>query len=291
MLTQFILNGLSTGGIYALVAVALGVAYRTFGFFDFAHAAFFAVSAYVAFISAAWFHCLLPVEIGIAIGVGALCAVAYHKAILIPLQHRQAAKPVMLLASLGVFIVLEALLMVIFGAEAKSFSRLTTTEGIQLLGGRLTVVQIASSITCIAVVSLWGCVMAFSRIGLIWQSLASSRELAEVVGVQAEKASRLAFMAAGCTVGLAGILQAHDTGLTPSMGFGVLLVALVAVVAGGNSIIANVIAAVSLAVLQQIASLLLPTHWQDAVVFFVLAVFLLLRPTGVFGRTGDRMSA
>jgi branched-chain amino acid transport system permease protein len=69
------------------------------------------------------------------------------------------------------------------------------------------------------------------------------------------------------------------------MGFGVFLIALVAVVIGGDSIVANAVVALFLGVLQQTAALILPTHWQDAVVFLVLVVFLLLKPAGIFGRS------
>lgn len=285
MLIQFLLNGIAAGSIYALVTVALGVTYRTCGFIDLGQAAFFAAAAYVAFLSTVWLN--LPVIVSMLLGVLSvgLAATAYHVIVLTQLRRKHAQKTVLLLASIGVFIMLEGILVMIFGAEARSYPRLITVEGIRILGGRLTPIQIISIITAIAVVCLWSAVIAFTQMGLVWQALASDKELAEIQGVRTDKTSRVAFITACSTAGLAGILQAHDTGLAPSMGFGVLLVALVGVVIGGNSIPANAVAALLLGVLQQTAVFFFPTYWQDAVVFLVLVVFLILRPCAVLSRS------
>ncbi len=284
MFSQLLLNGIAAGSVCSILAVGLGLAYRTCAVVDFAQAGICAVAAYLAFTAAAWLDMPSVLSGGLGVVSAGLLATIYHGTILTPLRHREAVQSVSLLASLGVFIVLEALLLMVFGAEAKVFPRVTTVEAVRIPGGRLTVIQIVSILVALGVVTTWSVVIWLTRFGLVWRALASNKEVAETVGIPTDVTSRLAFVAASLTSGIAGVLKAYDTGLEPSMGFGLLLVALVAVVIGGNSVAANAVIALVLSVLQQTVVLIVPTHWQDAVVFLVLGVFLLLSPTGVFGR-------
>lgn len=278
MLPQLLLNSLVSGSIYALIAVGLGAIYRVGGFIDFAQGAFFAVGAYCALVCATSLHIPLVVAMFLGAIAIAMLSAGYHACILTPLRRRHASKSVFLLASVGVFVAVEGILLLKFGAEARAFPSASVQEGLPLFGGRLTITQIVTISLAFFTICAWCLTISFTRLGLMGRAVASDRELAGLYGVRAKRLFRIAFVAASLTTGLAGMLQAWDTGLAPAMGSSVMLFALVAVMLSGKSALRNAIAALLLSVLQQIAVLIIPTYWQDAVVFLVLVVFMGFSP-------------
>lgn len=278
MFAQLLWNGLATGSLYALLAVPLAVAYRSIGFFDFSQAATLAVAAYAA-LAVSPFVGPWPVgSVLVGVGVaGVLTAVSYTTVVL-PLWRKRSPSTMLLLASVGVFTLAEAMLLLLFGAEAKALSSPALDGVIDVPGSaRLTRAHVVIILSAALVLIGWYGVLRLSRFGLRWRAVAANAALAEAIGVDVQQVARPAYWAAGCTAGFAGVLQAYDTGLTPAMGFGTLLVALVAVIIGRGSILLSASAALGLGVTRQLVVIVAPTYWQDAVVFLILLIFLVLQ--------------
>jgi branched-subunit amino acid ABC-type transport system permease component len=110
------------------------------------------------------------------------------------------------------------------------------------------------------------------------RAIASNEELVRVVGLETDKLIRAGLIASSITVAVAGVLKGYDTGLAPMMGFEVLFAAVVAVVIGGGDAPLEVGAAISLGVIQQFAVWVVPTQWQNVIVFLILIIFLLAKP-------------
>jgi len=288
VIVQLLLNGLIVGSVYSLIAIGLALTYRTCGFFNLAHAAVFAVAPYAAYAvlvhahGASW----LALVTGVlsAILVGSLC----YRGVYQPLRQRRADPLVLFLASLGLFVVIEGGLGLFFGFEARSLPQEHIAAGVGVVGARITVIQMITLASVLGIVSCWCLALARTDYGLLLRAIASDYNLAKISGVQTDRVTHIGFIASSFAAGIGGLLQGYDTGLTPAMGFGGILVGIIAVVIGGGSAVLSAVAAMLLGVLQQVVVCFLPTQWQDASVFVVLMVALLLKPKKAIGDTEKR---
>jgi branched-chain amino acid transport system permease protein len=282
---QLILNGMVSGLSYALVALGFSLIFATTRFFHFSHGAAYATGAYVGYavIVLSGFNPWLGFLLGIvAAGVlGALMELSVYR----PLRRSRASSLVMLISSIGMYVVFQNLISLIFGDSTKVLRRGATQAGLHFLGARITPIQLAivtmSPMLCAAV---W-MVLKFSRFGKLQRAVANDRELATVVGINTERTILLTFMLGSMLAGIAGILIGYDSDLTPSMGFRALLMAVVASIIGGvGSIPGAVVSGLLLGIVQNCAAWTLPTQWQDSIVFLILIIFLIFRPQGLLGK-------
>lgn len=285
MLRQLVMNGVVAGSTYGLVAIGFSLTYRTAHFFHFAHGAFVTCAAYLV-----W---LMTVRLGLnallgiigAILLTALLGVLIDSAVYRPLRRRNATSLVLLLASLGVYVVIQNLISLIFGDDVHTLMTGGPREGASVFGARITVWQTRIVIANATVyVAIWF-FLNQSRTGKKIRAMANDPNLANVVGINLSRLTAFIFGLGSVLAAVAGILIAYDTSLTPSMGFNVLLFGIVAVIVGGaTSNMGAMLGGMLVGMVQQIAVWKFPTQWQDSVVFVILILFLLLRPQGFFGR-------
>jgi branched-chain amino acid transport system permease protein len=200
--------------------------------------------------------------------------------------HRIRATPlIFLLASLGLLLATQNGLSLAFGDDTKSLRTGSVSEGYPWFSARITPVQVATIFTVLVVFVSLGLVFKFTNIGRKMRAIANDPELADVFGVRSEMVILQAFVFGSALAGLASILAAYDTDLTPVMGFKALLGAVVAVIVGGRgSILGIFLGGMLVGLTQHLVVWKLPNQWQDASVFFMLIVFLLLRPQGFMGK-------
>jgi branched-chain amino acid transport system permease protein len=130
-----------------------------------------------------------------------------------------------------------------------------------------------------------------SRVGMLLRAVACDSELARVKGLPVDLVKLVVFGIGSGVVGLAAIIAAYDTDLTPTMGFNALLPGVAAAIVGGiGSIRGAFFGGLLIGFAQQFGGWQFHTHWQDAVVFVILIGFLILRPQGFFGRPLRRVA-
>jgi len=251
----------------------------------FTHAITIAVGAY--FTLAARQFLSLPLSLSILFGIllTAVLGCSIHILFYAPLRNRGASFLVQMLASLGIYVVLQNLVSMTFGDELRSIRSSTVEEGFAIIGARLTMVQ--ATIICVSVASastLW-IILKKTRIGRALRAVSSDPMLADVSGINSDRVMLGAFAAGSALAGLSGILFALDMDMRPTMGLNALMMGVVAVIIGGVSSIAGIaLAALLLALAQHFGAVLLGFQWQDAIAFVVLVLFLFVRPHGFFGR-------
>lgn len=282
--SQLLMNGIVAGAAYGLIAMSFAIIYHTAHFFHFAHGAVYAAAAYAAFLllsTGLGTEVAIPAAIVAAAALGALMEYVVYN----PLRRRRASAVALLLASLGLLVLLQNIISLSFGDSVRSLPGPAIQEGVSVLSTRVTLIQLA---TVAAGVSLWIAVVGglrYSTLGKALRAVADDEELARVKGVDTTFMIFLAFVVGSALVGVAGILAAYDTGLRPTMGFGPLLAGIVGMIVGG---VGNTAAAfpggIFVGVMQQFAAWILPSRWQDAVLFVILIVFLVWRPQGLLGR-------
>jgi len=285
MLSQLLINIVVLGVGYIAFAVSYSMVFRVVSFFHFAHAVVITAGAYFSFLLSQQagmpMGIAVPLAVFLSAGLGCLMEVAVYK----PLRKREAKPIVFILASLGLYTVLQNLISLVFGDDTKSIRSGPVREGLEFLGARITPIQITTIVTAVVVVIGLISFMKHTPLGKAMRTVANDADLAQVSGIDSDRVILWAFAIGSGLAGLAGILMALDTDMTPTMGMRPFMMGVVAMIIGGkDSVIGIVLGALLLAFAQQYGAYYIGSEWQDAIAFGILLIFLLFRPQGFLGK-------
>jgi branched-chain amino acid transport system permease protein len=291
MTAQLIANSLVAASEIIVVGIAFGLIYRTARFIFFAQALMIAAGAYFTLFLYSQFSLPLLPSMGLSIllcgGVGAILELSVHR----PLRNNGSSGTIMLLASLGVLIVGQNLISVGFGDDLRTLAGLNIKPGILFLGARLSPIRIwiiGVSLITVAFVFL---LLNSTKTGKQMRSVGNSPFLAEVCGVNSDVIILITFVISSGLAGLAGVLLALDTGMTPTMGINPLILGIIAVIiagAGAGDTIGIVFAGLLIGTVQQLSVWFLGSEWNETTTFLILLAVLLVKPTGLLDQAGWR---
>ena len=284
-MAQFLANGLVAGFGYALVALALQIAYLPSRFLNFSLGGMLAAGAYFTYFANA--RLFLPIFVSILIGVllvaslGLLIDVVFFK----PLRRHQANSGVLLICSLGVYICIQNGISICFGDDFKSFHDERATESLNLAGVRLTSVQLMiCAVSVASFIGMWF-LFRYSRFGRHIKAVADDPTLAVVCGVKVNYVMCVASGIASMFAGIAGICMAFDVDMAPTMGLNPMMAGAVAMIVGGEKRLwSTLLGGLCLGVLQHLVVWKIGSLWQNAIVFAVLVVFLTLKNSVLFAK-------
>jgi branched-subunit amino acid ABC-type transport system permease component len=282
-LVQTTINGLSSGSIYALGAIGLSLVYGILKLVNFAHGDLMTLGGYVAFAVNVSAGLPLPVAILAALAAVAALGLALEEALWRPMRRRGAGVLQLLLISVGLAFVIRYLIQ--FGWSGST--RLLDVDRNQAwhpFGLTISAVQVIVVMTAAVVLGLVALMLKTTLIGKSMRALADSFDLAEVSGVDTRRVVAATWVLAGSLAGLAGVLAAISTSLTPSTGWLLLLSVFAAVVLGGiGSAYGALAGGLMLGLVQEWSTMLVRPTYKEAVGFAVLILVLLWRPQGVLG--------
>ena len=295
LLNQLVLNGIIAGSIYSLIALGFTIIYKTVRFFHFAHGVVYAAGAYFAYS--------LSVSLGInpilsfffASILVAILGIVIDRIVYQPLRINAAPGLVFLIASFGVFIFIQNLLQLLYGAQILTLSTEPAKEGHQLsvLGFQLNAVITDIQILILAVSCLLAVVLYLlinkTKIGKAIQAVADDPMGARVSGIYDEKVILYAFGIGSALAGMAGVLISLETNIEPTMGMNAILKGIIASIIGGiGSIPGALLGGFLLGIIENLGIWKIQAGWKDMIAFTVLILFLLFRPEGILGKKNDR---
>jgi branched-chain amino acid transport system permease protein len=191
----------------------------------------------------------------------------------------------MLVASLGLYIVMQNLISFYFTDATKSLRSNVLIQTFQIGGARITSIQGCMILASIIAVTLLLLSLQKTRLGIAMRATGIDPELANVVGVDSNRIILASFALGSWLAGVTGILVALDVDMTPVMGMGALMLGVVAAIIGGvDNLLGVALGALLLGLAQNFGIWKLGSQWQDAIAFIVLLVFLLIKPEGFLGR-------
>jgi len=292
---QILINGVIAGSIYALIAIGFTVIYRTVKFFNFAHGVVYTTAAYLAYsiirltlgsakasLSLNYYFLLLAILVGIISAV--ILGILIDRLVYLPLRKRGASNLIFLLASFGVFIFVQNLLQLIYGAQIFTIRTGPVKEGYHFLGGVITDIQIIVLITSLVTMILIWLFIHKTKLGKAMRAVSDNPVAASVVGINPEKIILASFAIGSALAGIAGILISYETNIEPTMGFSALLKGIIASIVGGiGSILGAVYGAFFLGIVENLGIWKIQAGWKDTIAFAVLILFLLFRPGGIMG--------
>lgn len=284
-LIQLLLNGAVTFGYITMIAVGFALIFRISRFFHFAHGIVITTGAFVTLLFSIRVGLPLSFSILLAIVITALLGCLIELGVYRTLRKKKAGELILLLASLGMYILLQNVISIIFGDETQSIRTGNIREGLNVLGARITPIQMITIFVSLVLVIALSVFLKKSKIGVSMRAVANDPELANVSGINSNRIILWAFAVGSALAGLAGILVALDVDMTPTMGMNALMMGIVAVIIGGvNSISGIALGALLLALAQQFGAWYIGSQWQDAIAFVILVLFLLFKPEGFFGK-------
>ncbi|MCX7821856.1 MAG: branched-chain amino acid ABC transporter permease [Syntrophobacterales bacterium] len=289
---QQLLNGLSLGGIYALIALGYTMVYGVLKLINFAHGDLFTIGAYVGFtllVSVGITDSVDPMAALIIMGATVMLFVAtlgvgLERAAYRPLRHSPRLSAVV--SALGASIFFQNAVMLIYGARFHVYPQgLFTKSTLSLFGLYLPLVKVFVLMVSLVVMTLLYFFIQKTLTGAAIRAVAIDHNAARLVGINVDKVVTIVFVVGPALGGLAGLMVGLLYGqITFTMGWLYGLKAFTAAILGGiGNIPGAMLGGIILGIIESMASAYLSIAWKDAVTFVVLILILTIRPTGILG--------
>ncbi len=283
MLEQLI-NGLRTGSIYALIALGYTMVYGIAKMINFAHGDIIMVGAYTLYVSISLLELSIPLSILLTVIVCSVVGVVVEKVAYKPL--RNAPPLAVLITAIGVSYLLQSLSLLIFKANPIPFNSVINIQSVRFGSLNISGITIVTLIvTTIAMLALTLFVNK-TKAGTAMRAVSEDKGAAQLVGINVNKTISMTFAIGSALAALAGILYIcqYQT-LKPTMGALPGIKAFVAAVLGGiGSIPGAMFGGIILGMIESLSKAYISTELSDAIVFGVLVVVLLVKPSGILGK-------
>jgi branched-chain amino acid transport system permease protein len=289
LLTYLLLSGLTTGSLYALIALGIVVVNKATGVINFAHGELFMFCGFVA-----W---MLHVQMGVpylpslllAVAFGFLRGVMTDLIAFRPLKNANIIS--LVLATIGVAFVLRGTARVIWGGKGDylPFPPITSPEPAMI--GEIMVIpqQLAVLAGAIVIMAVFAAFFRLTRAGKMMQATADNAKAATLAGIRVDRIYMLAFGTGAAIAGAAAVLMAPLTLLYPDMGFAFFIKGFAAAVLGGlTSLPGAVLGGIAIGIIEALAGGYLHSSFIEVSAFIVIMFVLVVRPTGLLGATGLR---
>ena len=283
---SYLINGISLGSVYAIIALGYTMVYGIAKMLNFAHGDVIMIGAYIAFCATQYWGFPPALSVVAAMLVCTALGVVIEGLAYKPL--RQAASLAVLITAIGMSYLLQNLALLIWGANPKSFPSMVQLGAISLFGGDLLIsgemiVTVLANIVIMAALTFF---TSKTKMGKAMRGVSEDRGAAELMGINVNRTISVTFAIGSALAAIAGVLlcSTYHT-LMPTTGSMPGIKAFTAAVFGGiGSIPGAMIGGVLLGVIEILGKAYVSTELGDALVFAVLIIVLLVKPTGLLGK-------
>jgi branched-chain amino acid transport system permease protein len=284
IIPQLIINSVIAGSIYSLIALGFNLIFGTTEFFNMTHGVISAIGGYAVFLLFKKLGLDLYLTITIAVLFSGFVGYLSEKLIFLKMRNKKASGMVMLVASLGLFTALQAIIAIFFSSQFQTLSKnIGTTKVYNFFGGIMTQTQLIILVTSILIMVVLGFVIKKTKFGKAVQAIGDDVEVAKIVGIDTNKIIAKVFFIGSAIAGVAGIAIGFDTGIEPTMGMSLLFKGVIASIIGGvGNVYGGVFGAFLLGFVENFGIWKISGEWKDAIAFGVLILFLIFRPNGIF---------
>lgn len=283
---NYLINGVSLGSVYAIIALGYTMVYGIAKMLNFAHGDVIMIGSYLVFVGVSTMGLPTIVSVLISVLVCTLLGVTIERIAYKPL--RGASPLAVLITAIGVSYLLQNIALLIFGADTKSFTSVVTIPAVKLAGGEMIITgeTIVTILSCIIIMAGLTAFINKSKAGQAMLAVSEDRGAATLMGINVNGTIALTFAIGSALAAVAGVLlcSAYPS-LTPYTGSMPGIKAFVAAVFGGiGSIPGAFIGGILLGIIEILAKAYISSQMSDAIVFSVLIIVLLVKPTGILGK-------
>lgn len=284
---QYLINGISIGSVYAIIALGYTMVYGIAKMLNFAHGDIIMVGAYISFCVTnylglpAWISILVAVAVCTVLGI-LVEGLAYR-----PL--RGAPSLAVLITAIGVSYLLQNAAQLIWGSAPKNFSSIVTFAPFKLFDGRLVITGevIYTVLACVVIMLGLTAFTTKTKMGKAMRAVSEDRDAAQLMGINVNRTISITFAIGSALAAIAGVLLCSSVPtLQPTTGSMPGIRAFTAAVFGGiGSIPGAMLGGILLGIIETFAKALGASQFSDAIVFAVLIIVLMVKPTGLLGKT------
>jgi branched-chain amino acid transport system permease protein len=283
MLLQQLINGLTQGSLYALVAIGFVIIFGTMNLVTFAHGEVYMVGAFMGyFVLTVWKQ---PWPLALLLGMAAawLLGVLMEKVAFRPMRTVGHMPP--LLITIGFSIVLRELTMILLGAENRPVPSIYE-QTVQIGGAQISVLQLVILGLAGLLIVVLRLLIQGTKIGRAMRATAQDHEAASAMGVNVDRVFNIAFALASCLGGAAGVLVGiYYNAVYATMGGTAGLKGFAACIFGGlTSIPGAILGGIIIGVVENFTVQFIASGYRDIIGFLVMVIVLIVRPQGLFGR-------
>ena len=284
---SYLINGISLGSVYAIIALGYTMVYGIAKMLNFAHGDVIMIGAYIVLMSMTKAGLNPLLAILIAVIVCTVLGVTVERIAYRPLRNATSNLAV-LITAIGVSYLLQNVALLIFGANAQSFPSAISWKGVSLAGGSLNISgeTIVTIVACIVIMICLTLFVQKTKQGQAMRAVSEDRGAAQLMGINVNGTIALTFAIGSALAAIAGVLlcSAYPS-LTPYTGAMPGIKAFVAAVFGGiGSIPGAFIGGILLGIIEILGKAYISSQMADAIVFAVLIIVLLVKPTGLLGK-------
>ena len=282
---SYLINGISLGSVYAIIALGYTMVYGIARMLNFAHGDIIMVGGFTVFTIVTTMGGSPVVGILASVVVCTVLGVTIERVAYRPL--RDASPLAVLITAIGVSYLLQNVALLIFGSNARQFTSVITVPALKLAGGKLSIssVTIVTILSCIVIMAALMTFINKTKMGQAMLAVSEDRGAATLMGINVNRTISVTFAIGSALAAVAGVLlcSAYPS-LSPYTGSMPGIKAFVAAVFGGiGSIPGAFIGGILLGIIENLAKAYISSQLSDAIVFSVLIIVLLVRPTGILG--------
>ena len=283
---QYLINGISIGAVYAIIALGYTMVYGIAKMLNFAHGDVIMVGAYMSYSVTSYLGLPTAVGIAVAVLVCTLLGILIEGLAYKPL--RGVPSLAVLITAIGVSYFLQNAAQLIWGSAPKNFKSIVAMKPVVLFGGQLTITgeviyTIVASVLIMVALTLF---INKSRMGKAMRAVSEDRAAAQLMGINVNQTISTTFAIGSALAAIAGVLLCSTVPtLMPTTGSMPGIRAFTAAVFGGiGSIPGAMLGGILLGIIETFSKAYLSTQFSDAIVFLVLIVILLVKPAGLLGK-------
>ena len=286
MFFQQVINGLSLGSVYALIAVGYSLVYSILLFSNFAHGGFLVIGGYLCYGILRLQGGNIWVAAGVALIGAGIAAVLTERLGYKPIRERTPLTLYMMIASMGISIVIENLFVVTVGGRFRALPPVIPTNPVNLFGLATTsafdLLSLVTSVVCLVGLQLF---LVKTKWGLAIRAASYNLRTAGLMGVNVNLLISIVFFVAGLLAAVGGIFLSVRYTLYPQLGMITIKAFVAAVIGGLGSLPGAVVGSIILGLAEMLTAGFISSQFRDLVVFALLIVTLLISPTGLFGKS------
>ena len=283
---QYLINGISIGSVYAIIALGYTMVYGIAKMLNFAHGDIIMVGAYISYCVMIYLQLPPVVAIIAAVVVCTLLGIVIEGLAYRPL--RGTSSLAVLITAIGVSYFLQNAAQLIWGAAQKTYSSVVSLESLRLFDGQLLITGevIVTVLTSAAVMVALTLFTGKTKMGKAMRAVSEDRDAAQLMGINVNRTISVTFAIGSALAAIAGVLLCSASpALRPTTGAMPGIRAFTAAVFGGiGSIPGAMLGGILLGVIEELSQGCISTQFSDAIVFGVLILVLLIKPTGLLGK-------
>ena len=286
MLLQQIVNGITIGSTYALVAIGFTMVFGVLELTNFSNSSLYMFGAYITYLCYAITGMPFFLAFGISIVLTGVLGYAIDRFALRKLRRMHAPKLSGLITTLGMSMVVDNAIMVFFGTDSKAFENKLDFGKIYLGDTIITWTQVIILVVACILMAALSILVYKTKIGKAMTSIAQNQDAAKLMGVDTNKIISLTFVISGALACIAGTMVAmYYRSIETTMGSSIGTKIFAAAILGGVGVLPGaVVGGLLLGIIETIVSAYISTGYRDAISFSILIVVLLIMPNGLFGK-------